>query len=173
MPKKKHTTPLSNAANNKTKKYEGDTFSIHDLMDGVADPMYVEVCGETLDGVCNGDVLIVDRARVPQEGELIVWSNRRGNGYEVGYYYEDDSEAGDTILGVAAALLRRFHSQTSKRIATQKQTPHREGERVTELRQRLSRLERLPENEGERFKLETEIHRLENQSEEWPETIAA
>jgi hypothetical protein len=41
------------------------------------------------------------------------------------------------------------------------------------LRQKLDKLERLPENETERFKLETEIYKLDQEREEWPEVIAA
>lgn len=44
---------------------------------------------------------------------------------------------------------------------------------IKKLRDTLSRLERLPENEAERFRLETEIHRLERTDEEWPEFIDA
>jgi hypothetical protein len=41
------------------------------------------------------------------------------------------------------------------------------------IRGKLDRLERLPENEAERFRLETEIYGLENESDEWPDVIGA
>src|ERR1051326_1019099 len=54
-------------------------------------------------------------------------------------------------------------------------TPREENESLITLRQRLNRLERLPENEATAFQLETEIYRLKNESpaDEWPDLIAA
>lgn len=51
-----------------------------------------------------------------------------------------------------------------------------ESAELVDLRARLARLERLPENEGVAFQLESEIYKLENAapalgSEEWPDVI--
>lgn len=41
------------------------------------------------------------------------------------------------------------------------------------LRGKLQRLERVPENEATRFQIESELYKLENQTDEWPDVIAA
>jgi hypothetical protein len=173
MPTKKHTTPSGETTNNKTHNGSDETFSLYDLANGVKDLGYVEVCGDSLADICPGDVLIIDQARTPEDGDLIVWENRHGKGRTVGYYREADRGAGDVIRGVATALVRRFRSQTGQRLDARKQTQQSEGNDAEDLRQQLSRLERVPENEAERFRLETEIYRLKNKSDEWPDEIAA
>ena len=44
---------------------------------------------------------------------------------------------------------------------------------IASLQAKLTRLERLPENEAVRFQLESEIYRLEREAnaDEWPELI--
>lgn len=149
---------------------EQETFDIRSLLDHVGDGFYVKVNGASCEGVDSGDIVLIDHAsKVPKYGDLVAYGEV--DDLIVGRYRGGDTKE---IFGVAAFLIRRFESPAPRK--AKRRTRPRESQRedaAMDLQAQLEKLERVPENEAERFRIETEIYRLEQASEEWPEVIAA
>jgi hypothetical protein len=78
------------------------------------------------------------------------------------------------IHGVLVRLIRDYRKRPKRSPSGQaKQAQNRQ---VKKLEDALARLERLPENEAERFELESEIYKIEHKgkgaiADEWPDVI--
>lgn len=137
-------------------------------------PIYVEVTGSNEEiGVYDGDKLVFDQSlRKPKHGDILLWEKPDGSQQVAKYdegYYAFDGEENSTIVGIAVTLVRRIQRRAKPKQATTKSDP-----KLADLRKQLERLERVPENEGERFRLESEIYKLETAApdeDEWPEVI--
>jgi hypothetical protein len=136
------------------------TFNIATILDGIRQPEYVALNGDSGE-LQSGDYLLVDRQRRPRRGDWVVWSE--DNQHHV-CRYKSAAETGE-IYAVVVSLIRDF-----RRI---KRTNQSKDRGVSRLKSALERLERAPENEGERFRIETEIFNLEHNAdtEEWPDVI--
>lgn len=144
---------------NTRRKPKQETFNIATVLDGVKQAEWVALSGDNGE-LHDGDKLLVDRQRKPRKGDWVVWSD--DDGHHV-CEYTSAAETGE-IYAVVVSLIRDFRKPRPKQKARSVQIPA--------LKQKLERLERAPENEGERFRLETEIFRLENPAkDEWPEVI--
>lgn len=153
-------------------KPEQETFDIRSLLDNVGDGFYVKVNGTSCEGVDSGDIVLIDHAsRHPKYGDLVAYGD--ADDLIVGRYRGGDTKE---IFGVAAFLIRRFEQKSTprpRRRQTKSRELRRDDAQLPDLQAQLRTLERVPENEGERFRLESEIYRIEQASEEWPEVIAA
>ena len=136
-------------------------------------PVYVSIKGENEEvGLRDDDCVIFDeRLKKPKDGDVVLWETPRGRVVTVfSEEYEFEWEKESTIVAVAVTLIRRFKrkSKAKKTSSAAKSDP-----RLSDLQKQLDRLERVPENESERFKLESEIFKLENAvpEDEWPEVI--
>lgn len=148
-------------------KREGQFFDLTTLMTGVRDPHYVRVRGDHLFGLVDGDLLLVDRARTnPRVGDYFCWGPTGDLSVAL---YSDDRDV--EVWGTAVALIRQFPKKTKRQKAGK--PSHDNGPQLDSLRKALAKLERAPENEAERFKLETEIYHLERETgaDEWPDVI--
>lgn len=86
-------------------------------------------------------------------------------------------KSGDIVVtgSQKRAVIRRFGKQKKvigvvrQVIRALKDPNHAEPDRLKEI---LTELEQVPENEGERFRLESDIYRLEREdTDEWPDVI--
>lgn len=144
-------------------KPKEETFNIATILDGVNQAEWVYLKGD-LSELRDGDKLLVDRLRKPRTGDWVVWIDHDGSHV---CEYKSAAQTGE-VYAVVVSLLRDLRKPRPK------QKP--QVNEVADLRHKLERLERAPENEATRFQLETEIYALENQTEpdeEWPEVIAA
>jgi len=158
-----------------TKSRRQRLFDIGTLLNGLKDAVFVEMGGDAGD-FHEGDMVLVDRQRSPRKGDYVVRDDGEGR-LDVVEFSDwrtfRFSTAEGSILGVVVSLIRDFRKLPKRKSpATQNRRINR---RVSRLRGELAKLERVPENEAERFKLETEIYRAEREQdlEEWPEVIAA
>lgn len=89
--------------------------------------------------------------------------------------YPSEMKARAWLLGYMQDRLRAMLGRLTGCDATPTPCASQNDKRVSELRDELKRIERLPENEATRFAIQTEIHRLEHEGalDEWPEVIAA
>jgi hypothetical protein len=144
-----------------TRRSGQQTFNIATILHGLKQPEYVALTGDRGE-LRDGDKLLVDRLRKPRKGDWVICDDK--DGYHV-CEYESAKETGE-IYAVVVSLVRDF------RKIKRPKSPSPD-KRVSQLNAALSRLERVPENEAERFRLETEIFNLEHESntEEWPDVI--
>lgn len=144
-----------------TRRSPQQTFNIATILDGLKQPEYVALTGNQGD-LHDGDYLLVDRQRRPRKGDRVICDDK--DGYHV-CEYESAAETGP-VYATVVSLVRDFRK--IKRPKSQSQ-----DKRISGLTAALSRLERVPENEAERFRLETEIYKLQHKSnaDEWPEVI--
>jgi hypothetical protein len=158
-----------------TKKNQ-ETFDIGKLLYRLRDALWIRIGDESLDGLSDGDLLLVGRNRKkPTEGDYVAYQDEEG-AFFVEQFSKDKGEPEGTLYGVATAVFRRF-LKTKK--ATGKSAGQMGGTKsdgqAEKLRQKLMRLERLPENEAIAFQLETQIYHLERGSktdaEKWPDVI--
>lgn len=81
-------------------------------------------------------------------------------------YLDDEQMTVEALVMRIDRVVWEHGKSARKGSAAQQQEPS-----IDELRARLNSIEHLPENEAVRFQLETQIHRLEQEQEEWPEVI--
>lgn len=152
----------------RTKKQK--TWSPADLYDGVREPMWITVGGEPLGDLVKDDLVLVDMAlKKPKHGDYV--ARQVFDGVTLGIY-DSEYEYDDPVLGIGVAFIRQ--SLRRKRRASALTSNKQRSAKIAELQRKLSTLERVPENEGERFKLDSEIYRLEQEGEtdnEWPDLL--
>jgi len=146
-------------------------FDLTTIMDGVGDGVFSKIMsdpeGEEGGEVLAGDMFLMDRKRKPRVGDWVAWMER--GTLTVRRYCDADKYAEGKLFGVGVALIRDFR----QRLKTRRSRSPKKDPRIAELRDKLSRLECLPENEAVAFQLETQICKLERASttEEWPDVI--
>jgi hypothetical protein len=148
------------SANLNSRRSRQQTFDLTTILDGIRQPEYVHLVNADDGELHNGDYLLVDRLRRPRKGDWVVWSE--DNQHHI-CRYESAAKTGE-IYAVVVSLIRDFRK--IKR-------PKSQDRKISQLNDALARLERVPENEAERFRLETEIFKLGHVSdmEEWPDVI--
>jgi hypothetical protein len=155
---------------------------VTDLLDEIRDGFVFIMRGAYAD-IDKGDLLLIDRARKrPKDGDLVMWQTLDGD-FAVSYYFKSNEETLGSrkkylasmgkVWGIATGLLRCFGGFSQKARLSRKTVMASEDARLSTLRKSITNLERLPENETERFKLEIEIYQLENATsdDEWPDEI--
>lgn len=148
-------------------------FNITTILKGNAVPVWITVSGE-LEGVSDGDLVLIDGGRKrPRDGDLVAWGigPYDGEGLTLGFWFKRNGKDPRPVFGIGTAIVRKL--QVKKPRQPRAEPKHSIEPELRTLRANLSRLERLPENESERFRLMTEIYDLEHQThvEEWPDVI--
>ena len=142
-------------------------FDLTTLVDGVTDSRFIRIATDTqIPGLKAGDLVLLDCGRKrPRNGDFICWGTYDSPCVGI---YDNEYEYPGGIIGIGVALIRRGRFSLK-----QTEKPPQPDRRIESLQSRLNILERLPENEAERFKLESEIYKLENSlpEDKWPEVI--
>lgn len=159
MPRKDYTRRTKPS----TQKQE--FFDISTLLDGLTTPRFIRITADqSIPGLQANDLVLIDCGhKRPRDGDFVCWGNLDAPGAAI---YSRDYEY-PNMIGIGVAVIRKG------RFAKIKNDQKPEDRQAETLRRKLDRLERVPENEAERFRLESEIYRLENQTDvdEWPEVI--
>lgn len=148
-------------------------YDFDSLLSGVEDGKMVKVA-DRIAGCFDfqeGDMLLIDRQRSRRKGDLVVWEDF--DGLLVSRHEDMDFRTLRyvAIHGVVLTLIRDFRKRPKRSRAKRARTQNRE---LKKLQEALAKMERLPENEAERFKLKTEIYKIERENasaDEWPEVI--
>lgn len=87
-------------------------FNVLTLLTGLADPAWIICNGDSYRGICDGDLLLIDRAnKTPRKGEMIVTKDADGftltdmRGHS---HIRDASEPQREIYGTVAYSVRRL-----------------------------------------------------------------
>lgn len=148
-----------------------DLTSVYDGVRDMNDTAWLLLSGNGVAGLSDGDCLLIDRSlKKPKFGDYVAWEVSHKKALSVRFYSDDGNHDG-TIYGIAVVIVRKLNRKKNRR----KSTSHRDGQvHLSSLRDKLTKIERLPENEAERFKLETEVYQLEHGAENpdlWPDVI--